>query len=371
MKIARRWHTITLFVWVLTLLALVVSACGAVSLPASNTPPPGNPDSVRLEVAQPGPKQPALMLKNNPLVQQLYTEAYSLSAKPPFVGCSADAGPVYTLTFFQKGKTLVTVHANSAGCEEVNISGEGSTRQASAKFWSLVHGAFSAATPPAHPTQFSRLLAVTPTQRAQIQHVTSPTQAQHLYNAILALPPGPVGNIQHPAYWLSFQSDKQTVLATVDIEDKCIWLDGNNITRGGWYKVNQQFIDVLNTAVDGVPFSPARPDQLSVEMNARTVTTSKVTDHALMQQFYNAMMTLPQSQQQQLPTCVGDDKIHQRGTWYTFKFSQWGLPIFQAQAYEGCQNFVLNLTPESQIYLQDNAKVWSLVHQVFPSPDKG
>jgi hypothetical protein len=352
-------------VWLMGLLMLLISGCSGPNLPAAH-PPTGKPDSVRLEINSlyPGSTKPVMTLQQNPLVQQLYTQAYQLPLRPAYGACTADAGPTYTLTFFEHGKTLVTMHADSAGCRDVTIAGESQAHQASSQFWSLLQQAIYAATPPAHPTQFSRLIPLSASSPiGQTQHIPSAAKAQRLYNAILALSLGSAGDDQHPTYWLAFQTDKQTILSAVDLKNMRISLAGNNLTKSGWYKMTQQFIELLNTSLGGFPLAPAQPDQLSTTTNARTAQTFNVTDHTLMQQLYTTMTTLPQSQQQNLPDCLGNDKINQQGTWYYFMFSQWGLPIYQAKAYEGCQHFVSKTLSGTDIYLQDNAKIWSLIHQ--------
>jgi hypothetical protein len=354
-----------LSILLLTGMVFVLSGCSSRSgsAPGPDSTPHGKPDRVKIEIggAVPGPVKPVVTLTTNDTLQQLYLVTYALPQLPEEQPCAADAGPFYTLTFLLRNKTLGTAIAEQAGCDSVMITGEQHNREATKAFWTLLDRAIYQATPPAHPTQLS-IMHVPPANKiAQTALITNINTVQRLYSAILALPHGSYAN-DEPTYQLVFYENNLTIPATIYQKSNLIDVEGNYRTRGGWYTMNDQFKQLLAETLSGTPSTPAHPDQVSLNLTPgnqpnRNIT---ITNTMLIQKLYTKTLGLPLAHSQQFPACVGDDKIHGKGTWYSFTFSQWNLPLLQISAYEGCTSFVTNVT---QQYLQGDQEFWSLVHR--------
>ena len=75
--------------------------------------------------------------------------------------------------------------------------------------------------------------------------------AQHFYNAILALPPVTKNNGYlngTPDYQLIFHTADQAVAAAVDLKRNLVGLDGEYHSRGGVYRMNEQFQQMFRAA---------------------------------------------------------------------------------------------------------------------------
>jgi hypothetical protein len=356
----------------LTGVLIVLSSCGSRSGSASgpDSTPSGKPDSVKIEISGavmaidgvvPSPVKPVVTLTANDTLQQLYSVTYALPQRPEGQICPADAGPGYTLTFLLRNKTLGTAVAEKAGCDSVTITGEQHDREATKEFWTLLDRAIYQATPPAHPTQLSIMHVPPANQVAQTTLITNINKVQRLYSAILALPLAGYAN-DEPTYQLVFHENNLIIPATIYPKSNLINLEGNFRTRGGWYTMNDRFKQLLAETLSGTTPEPAHPDQILLNLSPgnkpnRNIT---ITNTTLIQQLYTKALALPLAQPQQFPACVGDDKVHGKGTWYSFTFSQWNLPVLQLGAYEGCAAFATNA---AQQYLQSDQEFWSLVHR--------
>ncbi len=339
---------------------IVLSGCS--SRLASNSIPTSKPDSVKIEIggSVPGPVKPVVILTTSDTLQQLYSATYALPQMPDNQICPTDAGPFYTLTFLLRNKTLGTAVAEKAGCDTVTIKGEQQDREATQGFWALLNKAIYQATPPAHPTQLAIMPMSPANQPAQTALITDTNKVQRLYSAILTLPQGSYTNDQ-PTYQFAFLEKTLTIPAAIYQKSNLIDLEGNYRTRGGWFKINDQFKQLLAETLNGTTPTPAHPDQLLLNLmpGNRPKRDITVTNTTLISQLYTKSLELPLAQSQQFPACVGNDKIHARGTWYNFTFSQWGIPVLQLSAYEGCTSFVTNVTQE---YLQSDQELWVLIH---------
>lgn len=354
---------------------LLVSGCGFRSDTGSGGPgvpkqPSVKPDSVKIEITgmyQPDmtTTKPVLTLKDSTIAQQLYAAMYALPAMPDQINCTAEGGPSYNLTFLLQNKTLGTALAGRAGCASVTITGEQHARMAPTPFWSLLDKAIYLAAPPAHPTRLAIMPVPSANQPAQTGLITNISNVQRLYTAILALPQASDANGK-PIYQLVFYENTLAIPAAIYQNENLINLEGNYHTRGGWYTMNSQFSQLFSQIVGAAPLTVAHPDQLTLDLDVGNTTDTRinVTDVAVIQKLYTKTLKLPLASSQKFPDCVGNDKLHGKGNWYSFAFAQWSLPILSASAYEGCVSFVNNA---SQQYLQGDQEFWSLAHSAAGS----
>ncbi len=359
----------------LLLVGVVISlsgcAPGAGASTGSGNPPSGKPESVRIDIDSPAPPgeqgQSSVTVNAASLVQRLYTTIYALPTLPAQRACTAELGPHYTLTFFQGGQTLVKVVAMRDGCRPVTISGETGDRQGTADFWTQLDQAIYEGTQPANPKQLVIAKTVDQTQPLQTAQITSAEAVQRLYDAILALPLLDKGNTcgnpaALPDDQLLFQAANQSIPATIDNTCNTVTLQGGYQSRGGTYRMNEQFKHLFASTIADATFAPAQPDHFTLDIQKVSGTSGQanVTDAALMQQLYQKVFTLKPTQPQ--PDCPsGADKAAGKGVWYTLNFSQWGQSILQVSAYEGSCTYVAR-SVTGQV-LQGDAAFWSLVHQ--------
>lgn len=351
----------------LVLLGLLVALSGCGRGAGTQPGADGHPDSVRIEIDQPwnGQEKPDITLTVTSLVQQLYTTIYALPQLPEQQGCTAELGPHYTLTFSEGNQTLVTVQAMRDGCRPVIIPGETRNRKGTPEFWAQLDQAIYQGTPPARPDLLSIAYTPNPAQAPQTARISSAETAQRLYNAILALPPHPYGyqcsTPGIPAYQLVFQTPQQTIPAVIDPTCKTISLDGGYRTRGGVYSLNDEFNRLFAEIVAGASFAPAQPDQLALTVSTMATTSHRasVGNTALMRQLFHKVLTLQPTTAR--PDCLQTDKAAGKGTWYTFSFSQWNLPILQLTAFEGSCLYVTRFVPDQTV--QGDQALWDLIHQ--------
>jgi hypothetical protein len=347
-----------------------LSGCGLASGPgpASSSTPRGKPDSVSILIDEVSPsptrQKPVVTLTVARLVQQLYATIYALPQMPENLGCTAELGPHYTLTFRQGSKTLVTVIAMRDGCRPVSIAGEGHDRQATATFWTQLDQAIYAATPPAQVEWFAIQHSLHPGQPPQTARITAASTAQRLYHAILALPLAPQGNIyadSSPAYQLVFHATDQAIPSVISQKLSLISLEGHFQSRGGTYVMNKAFKRLLGEILAGATFAPARPDAASLTLSRAggAGQQTRIADAALLQRLYKKVYTLQRTRAQ--PNCPSEaDKVAGKGTFYHYSFTQWDLPILQVDVYEGsCR--LIEISPTGQ-FLQGNQEFWNLVH---------
>lgn len=353
----------------MTMILTSFNGCGA-STPNLATTPTGKPDSLRIQLdslaASPGQENTIIRLSKNTLVQQLYTEIYLLSPQPVGQACSAVGGPGYTLTFVQSNKILVTAMANKGGCETVTLSNEKQPRQATQTFWSMLNKAITEELPAAKPTQVAILIPAQSHQLPKMALISSASTTQRLYTAIIALPAGSDANSEF-TYQLAFRDGKQIITAGIDQKNNRIYLDSNHTTRSGWFSMSDNFKQLLTTTLANTAFTAAQPDQLSISMQDPKLSQLVAVNSNLTQQLYAKITTLPDAQIQQLPGCIGSDKISGKGTWYTLKFAQWNLPILQSSGYEGCTTNFANIYSTGfaspiTLYLHDDPALWTLIH---------
>ncbi len=351
------------------ILLAVLAALGGCGQSAGTQPgADGQPDSLRIEIDGHWNDQakPVVTLTVTSLVQQLYTTIYALPALPEQRACTTELGPHYTLTFSQASQTLVTVHAARDGCRPVTITGENRDRHGTAEFWTQLDLAIYQGTPPAKPDLLAIAYPPHPKQAPQTARITSAETAQRLYNATLALPLLPYGyqcpTPGIPTYQLVFHTTQQVIPAVIDPTCKTITLNGAYQARGGTYTLSDQFKQLLAEIVAGATFAPAQPDQLALTIHTASTTTHQtiVANTAFIQQLYHQAFALqPTTPQPDCPS--GADKVAGKGTWYTFAFSQWNLPLLNVEAYEGSCLYI-NLSSTGQLVQGDQA-FWALVHQ--------
>lgn len=348
---------------------VMLAGCGQstnAQLGASN-----QPDSVKIviDLVMATPKQPVVTLTGASLVQQLYATIYALPQMPTQQACTAELGPHYTLTFTKGDQPLTTARAERDGCRPVTITGETQSRKSTTEFWAQLDRAIYQATPPARPDSLTIAHSPDPAQASKTARITSAETAQRLYDAILALPVHPYGDQCStpgaPTYQFAFHTPQQTIPAVIDPTCNTITLNGAYQTRGGTYSLNDQFNRLLAEIVSGVTFAPAQPDHLTLSITTMYTAShqSTMTNTTLMREFYHKVFTLPPTTAQ--PDCLGTDKAAGKGTWYSFSFSQWDLPILQFDAYEGSCLYVTRFVPGQPI--QGDQTLWDMIHQAAGS----
>jgi hypothetical protein len=352
------------FLPALLLLALLafLSACG--TNPGAGSAPQGKPDSVNIQTDQVIGGKKVLTLTIASMVQQLYATIYALPQMPDNEFCPADMGPQFTLTFNQGGQVLVTVVAQRYGCGSVSIKGELHARQASPAFWAQLDQAIYHASPAASVQWLSIMRAPQMGRLPLTARITSAEAAQRLYNAILALPlasPNISSLPGSPAYQLVFHAANQEIYSALDTQRNLISLNGNLQSRTGLYAMNDMFKGLLDETLAAAIFAPAHPDAATLSIQKSDLSSQQMLKNmTFIEQIYAKFNALPFTQPQQ--DCPSEaDKVAGKGTFYSFLFSQWSLPVLQAQVYEGSCKLIQN-TSTGQSY-QGDQEFWNLVHR--------
>lgn len=359
----------------LALAVLLVGLSGCGGHPTSSQASARNtPDRVQIaiHVLDPAGGKPVVTLTDVSLVRQLYATVVALSPLPQNSACTQELGPSYTLTFQQEGKTLTTATAQHYGCRRVSLAGEKQNRQANQDFWSQLDQAIYQATPVARPVQLALLHTLQLDQPPQAAQITSVETVQHLYHAILALPRAPQNGSCEPeslhAYQLVFHTVDQAIPSVIDQKCNTISLEGNYLSRGGTFVMNGQFKQLFGQTLATAPFAPARPDQLTLDLQPERGVDrqSTITNAGLRQQLYTKIFALPEGKAQR--NCPPEeDKVAGKGKWYILSFRQWDLPVLvNVDAYEGsCLVIFLDAnqaTGGGQV-LQGDGAFWALVRQ--------
>lgn len=359
------------------LVALVVlisslSGCGSnvAGQGGTSTMTTALPESVRIAIGGPGAetgKAPQVTLHAVAQVQQFYRTTLALPPMPQQIACTLEAGPHYTLTFLRGTQTLAQVVAKREGCGAVTIAGETQDRQASKTFWSQLDQAIYAATPVAKPQSLAIQHASQENKPVQTARITSTATAQRVYNALLALPQATpnCNDNSYPAYQLVFQTTEQAIPAVISQQCHTISLSGNYQSRSGLYTLTDQFEQLFTQTLADATFALAQPDQLlqTLDKSYSTASHGPVTDVQLMQQLYTRIFTLPSSATG--PDCPSEaDKLDGKATWYSFDFTQWGLPIMSLTVYEGtCKLVQPSPGLSAGQTLVGDATFWNLVHR--------
>ncbi len=368
MRITKSQHLLPSLLLVGLLIGL--SSCGSVPS-APGSPPGSKPDHVQIEIDRHllSQEKPVVTLTVASMVQQLYATIYALPQMPEHIGCTTELGPHYTLTFYEGQKKLVTVVAENDGCRRISLSGEQHDRTAMGNktFWDQLDNAIYEATPAVKVDWLSLMPAPSHTQPPQTAQITSTSTAQRLYNAILALPPVTKNNSYLNGtidYQLVFHTPDQPAAAAINLKQNLVALDGQYHSRGGVYRMNEQFKQLFAKALAGVVFTPARPDSLLLSLyTGKTSGQFSVRDTQLIQKLYARIFTLPTAQPPP-DNCLGNDKVAGKQKWYELTFLQWNLTLLHISAYEASCTFVARDfdTGQSQ-YLQADQQFWTLLHQ--------
>ena len=368
MRITKSQHVFPSLLLVGLLIGL--SSCGSAQS-ASGSPPGSKPDHVQIEIDRhlPSQEKPVVSLTVASMVQQLYVTIYALPQMPEHIACTTELGPHYTLTFYEGQKKLVTVAAENDGCRRISLSGESHDRTAMGNktFWDQLDHAIYEATPAAQVDWLSLMPTLSHIQPPQTAQIISTSTAQRLYHAILALPPVTKNNSYLNGtsdYQLIFHTSDQPAAAAVDLTQNLVALDGQYHSRGGVYRMNEQFKQLFAKALAGVVFTPARPDSLLLSLSTgKTSGQSTVRDTPLIQQLYARILNFPTAQPPP-DNCLGNDKVAGKQKWYELTFLQWQLTLLHISAYEASCTFVARDfdTGQSQ-YVQADRQFWTLLHQ--------
>ncbi len=368
MRLTKSQHVVSSVLMLIPLICL--SNCGS-STGISGSQPSSKPDHVQIEIDlfhQSTRQNPVVNLTIANMVQQLFATIYALPQMPENIPCTLEMGIHYTLTFYQGHKKLVTVVAENDGCRCISLSGEPQVRTAmnNPSFWKQLDHAIYEASPTATIAWSSlRPLSSTP-HHPQTARITSADTAQHLYNAILALPTVMENNsyLGPGDYQLVFHTSDQPVVAVIDMKQKLVDLHGEYHSRGGVSRMNEQFEQLWTKVLAGIVFSPARPDtlllSLSTNKDSRALT---VRDTKLVQEFYTRIFTFSTTQPPP-DSCLGNDKVAGKQKWYELTFLQWNLTLLHVSAYEASCVFVeRDFDSGQRQYLQADQQFWTLLHQ--------
>jgi hypothetical protein len=303
------------------------------------------------------------------MVQQLYATIYAFPQMPEPIACTTELGPHYTLTFYQGQKKLVTVVAENDGCRRISLSGEQHDRTAMGNetFWDQLDNAIYEATPATQVNWLSLMPAPSPTQPPQTAQITSSSTAQHLYHAILALLPVTKNNSYLNGttdYQLIFHTPDQSATAAIDLKQNLVALDGQYLSRGGVYRMNEEFKQLFAKVLAGVVFTPARPDSLLLNLStSKTSGQLTVRDTQLIQKLYARVFIFPTAPPPP-DNCLGSDKVAGKQKWYELTFSQWNLTLLHISAYDaGCTFVARDFDTGQSQYLQADQQFWTLLHQ--------
>jgi len=368
MRITKGQHVLSPLLMVGLLIGL--SNCGS-SSSVPGSPPGSKPDHVQIEIDRhlPTQQKPVVTLAVASMVQQLYATIYALPQMPENIACTTELGPHYALTFYQGQKKLITVVAENDGCRRISLSGEQHDRTAmgNTSFWDQLDNAIYVATPAAKIDWLSLMPSPSHTQPPQTAQITSTSTAQRLYNAILALPLVTKNNSYLNGtsdYQLIFHTSDQPAAAAMDLKQNLVALDGQYHSRGGVYRMNEEFKQLFAKALAGVVFMLARPDSLLLSLSTgKTSGQLTVRDTQLIQKLYTRIFPFPAAQPPP-DNCLGNDKVAGKQKWYELTFLQWNLTLLHISAYEASCIFVARDfdTGQSQ-YLQADQQFWTLLHQ--------
>ena len=331
---------------------------------------------IAIHVLDPEGGKPVVTLTDVSLVRQLYTTLVALPTLPQNSACTQELGLSYTLTFLQGGKTLKTATAQHYGCGRVSLAGENQDRRANQDLWWQLNQAIYQAMPVARPEQLAILHTLQLDQPSQAAQITSVETVQRLYHAILALPQDPQNGSCSPeslhVYQLVFHAAEQAIPSVIDKKCNTISLEGTYKSRGGTFVMNGQFQQLFEQTLAAVPFAPAHPDQLTLDLQPErgVARQSTITNVGLRQQLFTKIFALPSGKAQ--PNCPpGEDKVTGKGKWYMLSFTQWDLPVLvNVDAYErSCTVVFLDAgqaTGGGQV-LQGDGEFCDLVHQATNS----
>lgn len=367
----------------LVLLGVLVLLAGCGRGTGAQQSASGHPDSVRIEIDNhlrgisnntqlSDQAKPAVTLRDAGLVQQLYATIYALPAMPEQGGGTLELLPVYTLTFSEGSQSLATVVAPESGRHGVTIKGETGSRQSNDAFWKQLNAAIDQALAAAKTDLLAIAYTPQPGQVPQTARIASVETAQRLYNALLALPVLPLDQSctmpDIPTYQLVFHTAEQQIIPVAIGPSTCktVLINWGYVGRGGMHPPNDQFNQLFAKIVAGTTFKPAQPDTLLMGITTMTQATSSspatVSNGALMQQLYHKVLTLQPTTPH--PDCAGGDKAAGKGTWYSFAFTQWDLPILSFDAYEGSCMYIV-LTGQ---WVQGDQALWDLIHRAANHP---
>jgi hypothetical protein len=289
---------------------------------------------------------------------------------PEQQACTAELGPSYTLTFSQGATTLVRFRAERYGCRPITKVDTEQSRQTTTGFWDQLDRAIAAGLPVAQVQRAAIKHQVSPDQPPQTAQLASTQAAQHLYQAIIALPETkqfPITDGDNFDYEIVFHTADQTIPALISERRRLVTLQGDFHSRTGTYVFNDDFQQLLHSTLASTTFAPATPDAATLTITTtQTSSHANITSAAQIQQLYRKILSLPTTQPQ--PNCPsGDDKVSGKAKWYQLTFTQWDLPIMHADVYMGsCQSITIGWT-ETIItgrVLKGDQAFWDLLHTI-------
>lgn len=299
------------------------------------------------------------MLVQASQVQHLYQVTttlppYEQPQSCPAVGSVGD----FTLTFLEKGKTIVSATYASNGCGMVTF-GQNDKRTPTQEFSTLFFQAIQDTTPPIQTDQLIVIHTVDPSQ-IPIHAKIGAAGAQLLYDALRQLPassaPPECADTTGPRYDLTFhQANGEVPLQVTIAATGC-----TSAVEGHIRTVTPSFRHLLEQQIAEAGAAPAQPDSLSLAVfDAQTAKKGlMVYRRDLLDKLYHTLYALPFAGEQ-VKSCTPQDTLKH----FYFFFEQDGSNILSVEAYQGGKAECERVTFADGSVRQPDQAWWTLVEQ--------
>lgn len=291
-------------------------------------------------------------------VQHLYQVTTTLPPYEQPQSCPAVGGLLYTLTFLENGKTIVSAAYDSSGCGAVTF-GQHDERTPTQEFSTLFFQAITDTTPPIQTDQLVVIHTVNPSQ-VPIHAKIGATDAQLLYDALRQLPassaPPECADTAGPRYDLTFhQANGDGPLQVTIAATGCTSAVEEQIRT-----VTPTFGHLLEQKMTEAGAAPARPDSLSLAVSDAQTTKKglMVYQQDLLDKLYRTVYTLPFAEGQ-VKSCTTQDTLKH---FYLF-FEQDGSDVLSVEAYQGGKTGCERVTFADGSVRQPDQALWTLVEQ--------
>lgn len=298
------------------------------------------------------------MLVQASQVQHLYQVTTTLPPYEQPQSCPAVGGLLYTLTFLEKGKTIISATYASNGCGIVTF-GQNDERTPTQEFSTLFFQAITDTTPPIQTDQLVVIHTVDPSQ-PPIHAKIGATGAQLLYDALRQLPassaPPTCADATGPRYDLTFHQANGDVPLYVTIAAAGC----TSAVEGHLRTVTLSFQHLLEQQMAEAGAAPARPDSLSLAVfDAKTAKKGlMVYRRDLLDKLYHTLYALPFAGGQ-VKSCTPQDTLKH---FYLF-FEQDGSNVLSVETYQGGKAGCERVTFIDGSVRQPDQAFWMLVEQ--------
>lgn len=358
MRSRKRRFPITLLC---VLAGLTVSACGFRSgtLPAG-VPANAQPDALTITIPSFSPNRPTRtqMLVKVSQVQHLYQITTTLPPYEQPQSCPAVGGLLYTLTFLEKGKTIISATYASSGCGIVTF-GQNDERTPTQEFSTLFFQAIQDTTPPIQADQLIVIHTIDPSQ-APMHAKIGAAGAQILYDALRQLPtssaPPECADTTGSRYTLTFHQAN----GDIPLQATIAAMGCTSAVEGHIRSVTSPFRHLLEQQIAEAGAAPAQPDSLSLAVfDAKTAKKGlMVYQRDLLDKLYHTLYALPFAREQVKSCTLEDTEKH----FYLF-FEQDGSDVLSVEAYQGGKIGCERVTFVHGSVRQPDQALWTLVAQ--------